>query len=78
MEKQGAAGLSAAHACWALARWYRARTADGHNGFRKTMIVALAGELLIALWRLVMTGETEGVSLRQSLIKETTDKSFGA
>jgi transposase len=35
-----------------LARWYRARTADALGGTRKTMIVALARKLLIALWRL--------------------------
>ncbi len=34
-------------------------------GTRKTMIVALARKLLIALWRFVTTGETlEGVILR--------------
>ncbi|HWN78710.1 MAG TPA: hypothetical protein VNN81_12705, partial [Bradyrhizobium sp.] len=45
--------------------WYRARTADSRLGTRKTMIVALARKLLIALWRLVTTGETlEGVVLR--------------
>ena len=49
----------------ALARWYRARTADARGGTRKTMIVALARKLLIALWRLVTTGEApEGVALR--------------
>jgi len=49
----------------ALALWYRARTADSRLGTRKTMIVALARKLLIALWRLVTTGETlEGVVLR--------------
>jgi transposase len=49
----------------ALARWYRARTADSRMGTRKTMIVALARKLVIALWRLVTTGETlEGVILR--------------
>jgi transposase len=48
-----------------LARWYRARTADARGGTRKTMIVALARKLLIALWRLVTTGEApEGVALR--------------
>src|SRR5260370_21578364 len=41
----------------ALAKWYRARTADGRGGFRKTMIVALARKLIIALWRMVTTGE---------------------
>jgi transposase len=49
----------------ALARWYRERTADARGGTRKTMIVALARKLLIALWRLVTTGEMpEGVVLR--------------
>src|SRR6202047_4619202 len=48
-----------------LAQWYRARTADSRLGTRKTMIVALARKLLIALWRFVTTGETlEGVILR--------------
>ncbi|TJW01114.1 MAG: IS110 family transposase, partial [Mesorhizobium sp.] len=49
----------------ALARWFQARTADGRKATRKTMIVALARKLLIALWRLVTTGEAPpGVSLR--------------
>ena len=49
----------------ALARWYRARTADRRGATRKTMIVALARKLLIALWRFVTTGEMlEGVVLR--------------
>ena len=48
-----------------LAVWYRGRTADARGGTRKTMIVALARKLLIALWRLVTTGETpDGVVLR--------------
>src|SRR5450631_2854919 len=47
----------------ALAQWYRTRTEGGRN--RKTMIVALARKLLIALWRLVTTGEVPaGVVLR--------------
>ena len=47
-----------------LAQWYRART-ENAPGTRKTMIVALARKLLIALWRLVTTGEApEGVVLR--------------
>ncbi|MER9725871.1 MULTISPECIES: hypothetical protein [unclassified Mesorhizobium] len=41
----------------ALAQWFTARTADGRGGTRKTMIVALGRKLLIALWRLVTTGE---------------------
>ena len=40
-----------------LARWFRERTADGRKTTRKTMIVALARKLLIALWRLGKTGE---------------------
>jgi transposase len=48
-----------------LVKWFRLRT-EGPSGARKTtMIVALARKLLIALWRLVTTGEVpEGVSLR--------------
>ena len=51
----------------ALTQWYRART-DGAKGARKTtMIVALARKLLIALWRMVETGEIPaGVALRQA------------
>jgi transposase len=49
----------------ALTLWYRARTADSRIGTRKTMIVALARKLVIALWRFVNTGETlQGVILR--------------
>ena len=52
----------------ARVQWYRARTADGRGGTRKTMIVALARKLLIALWRLVTTGEVpEGFILRPAL-----------
>jgi len=49
----------------ALARWYVERT-SGTNGARKTtMIVALARKLLIALWRLAITGLVpDGVVLR--------------
>ena len=48
-----------------LAQWFRARSADGRSGTRKTMIVALARKLLIALWRMATTGEIpEGVILR--------------
>ena len=41
----------------ALAQWYRARTADARTGTRKTLIVALARKLLLALWRFATTGE---------------------
>jgi transposase len=48
-----------------LAQWYRARTVDGRADTRKTMIVALARKLLIALWRMVTTGEIpKGVIMR--------------
>jgi transposase len=48
-----------------LAQWFQARTADGRGSTRKTMIVALARKLLIALWRLVTTGElSESIVLR--------------
>jgi len=48
----------------ALAQWFRART-ENTRGTRKTMIVALARKLLIALWRLVREGVVpDGVVLR--------------
>jgi transposase len=48
----------------ALAQWFRIRT-DNVRGMRKTMIVALARKLLIALWRLVREGVVpDGVVLR--------------
>jgi transposase len=49
----------------ALSQWFQARTADGRGSTRKTMIVALARKLLIALWHLVTTGQVpQGVVLR--------------
>jgi transposase len=49
----------------ALAQWYRERTADRRSSTRKTMIVALARKLLIALWLLATTGQIpQGVLLR--------------
>lgn len=39
-----------------LAQWYATRTAGAKPAARKTMIVALARKLLIALWRYVTTG----------------------
>jgi transposase len=48
----------------ALTHWYRTQT-ESAGKKRKTMIVALARKLLIALWRLVTTGEVPaGVVLR--------------
>jgi transposase len=40
----------------ALVQWFRRRTQDGRGTTRKTMIVALARKLLIALWELATTG----------------------
>jgi len=51
----------------ALGRWYRERTAAA-PGARKTLIVALARKLLIALWRLVREGVVpEGLRLRPAI-----------
>jgi transposase len=48
----------------ALAQWYRTRTESARKK-RKTMIVALARKLLIALWRLATIGEVPaGIVLR--------------
>src|SRR5213083_1327637 len=48
----------------ALTKWFRSRT-ESARGTRKTMIVALARKLLIALWRLVREGVVpDGVVLR--------------
>ena len=47
----------------ALVQWYQASVAAGKK--RKTMVVALARKLLIALWRFVTTGDVPpGVVLR--------------
>ena len=47
-----------------LAHWFRTRT-ENAGGARKTMIVAVARKLLIALWRLVREGVVpDGVVLR--------------
>ena len=52
----------------ALAQWYRLQTTDHRGTTRKTMIVALARKLLVALWQLVTTGEVpEGVVLRPAV-----------
>jgi len=52
----------------ALAQWFAARTTDGRGSTRKTMIVALARKLLIALWSLVTRGEIpQGLILRPAL-----------
>jgi transposase len=49
----------------ALVRWYRERTAGGKGAVKKTMIVALARKLLIALWSYATAGVMpEGVVLK--------------
>jgi transposase len=51
-----------------LTQWYRARTAGAGQAARKTMIVALARKLLIALWRYVRTGAVPaGARLRAAI-----------
>jgi transposase len=51
-----------------LTQWYWARTAGAGQAVRKTMIVALARKLLIALWRYVRTGEAPaGARLRAAI-----------
>jgi transposase len=48
-----------------LVKWFQARTVDGRMTTRKTMILALARKLLIALWRLATTGEVpQGMVMR--------------
>ena len=49
----------------ALAQWYYARTEGAAGKGKTTMVVPLARKLLIALWRMVTTGEIPaGVALR--------------
>src|SRR5579871_4981535 len=51
----------------ALVQWFRERVAEGRGANKKTMIVALARKLLIALWRYVTQGVVpEGLALRQA------------
>jgi len=51
----------------ALALWFRSRTSGAKGANKKTMIVALARKLLIALWRMVTFGEVpHGVVLRHA------------
>ena len=52
----------------ALVQWFRQRTQDGRGGTKKTMIVALARKLLIALWELARTGTVPpGVRLHAAI-----------
>ena len=51
----------------APAKWYRARLAGAKGRMAKILIVALMLELVIALWRLVETGEgPQGVRLARA------------
>jgi transposase len=51
-----------------LTQWYLARTAGAGQAVRKTMIVALARKLLIALWHYVRSGAVPaGVQLRAAI-----------
>ncbi len=62
-----------------MAQWFRART-ENARGTRKTMIVALARKLLIALWRLVREGVVpDGIVLRPRNERRSlkTPDSFG-
>ena len=66
-----------------FAQWFRARTAGGRGSTRKTMIVALARKLLIALWRLATTGEvSDGIVLTSGVVNQqtarATDNRLGA
>src|SRR5215204_914227 len=59
----------------ALAQWYRARTAGARPGTRKTLIVALARKLLLALWRFATTGAPPaGVALRPATMAAAQDE----
>ena len=57
----------------ALALWYRARTADSRSATRKTMVVALARKLIIALWRFVTTVHDHDVDEQCRAIADSTD-----
>lgn len=51
----------------ALARWFKERAKRGDKRVRKTMIVALARKLLVALWKYVNAGVViEGAVLKRS------------
>lgn len=51
-----------------LTKWFRTRTENAPPRARKTMIVALARKLLIALWRYTTTGEVPaGVVMRPAV-----------
>jgi transposase len=53
----------------ALSRWYQEHFGHGNSRMRRIGIVALAGKLLIALWRYLETGEVpEGAVLKSALV----------
>ena len=62
----------------ALAPWHRRRTEGPSGALKTTMIVTLARKLLIALWRLVTTGEVpDGVAAtagEKTQERETTNR----
>jgi transposase len=58
----------------ALAQWFAARTADRRASTRKTMIVALARKLLIALWRLATRGGSAGHHLTPGVMSSGTEQ----
>ena len=59
-----------------LTQWYQARFGQGSARLRKIGIVALARKLLIALWRVLQTGERPaGAILTAEVSAETIPKS---
>ena len=51
-----------------LTRWFQERTKAAKRDVRKTMVIALARKLLIALWRYVNEGELpDGAVLRPAI-----------
>ena len=56
----------------ALTQWFRQRTAAAKGDVRRTMIIALAHKLLIALWRYVTSGEVPaGVVLSPAMLSNS-------
>jgi Transposase IS116/IS110/IS902 family len=59
-----------------LTQWYQARFGQGSARLRKIGLVALARKLLIALWRVLQTGERPaGAILKAEVSDETIPKS---
>jgi hypothetical protein len=62
-----------------LSRWYLRRFARGNRRLRKVGIVALARNLLIALWRYLETGEPpQGAGLKGQKLTLRLKKDFAA